>query len=102
MQIEASTEAVVALRKPFDAGDFAQTAKLHENTPVPETLRNKIDALRHDLDTFPEFKLDFFSKRIVRRNMVGKDGRVFGRPHASDGHWYLFIVNGENDGVQLN
>jgi hypothetical protein len=88
---------------PFDASDFAQTAALPEGGPIPDPLATKIEELRQGLGTFPEFQLDFFRKRIVRRpGMRGDRGLVFGYPRAYDGHWFLFVVGGDQDQVQLN
>jgi hypothetical protein len=59
--------------------------------------------LRQGLGSFPEFQLDFFRHRIVRRpKMRGTDGLVFGRPRPGPGHWYLYDVGGDQDQVQLN
>lgn len=88
---------------PFDAADFAQTAALTEGVAVPDPLAAKIEELRQGLGTFPEFQLDFFRKRIVRRpGMRGDRGLVFGYPRTYDGHWFLFVVGGDQDQVQLN
>lgn len=90
---------------PFDSHDFADTANIR-NGQIPSRLRSKIDDLRHGLGTFPEFQLDFFRLRIVRRpGMRGSmgDRLVFGHPRADfDGHWYLYNVGGDGDQVQLN
>ncbi len=70
---------------------------------IPVTLEGKITELRRALSHFPEYQLDFFAKRIVRRpTMRGRDGLVFGPPRAEPEHWYLFIVGGDQDQVQLN
>jgi hypothetical protein len=34
--------------------------------------------------------------------MRGADGLVFGNPRAYGGHWFLFVVGGDQDQVQLN
>jgi len=83
--------------------DFAQVAALPEGGPIPDPLAMKIEELRQGLGTFPEFQLDFFRKRIVRGpGMRGDRGLVFGYPRAYDGHWFLFVVGGDQDQVQLN
>jgi len=88
---------------PFDAADFAQTAALPYGGPIPDRLATKIEDLRQELASFPEFQLDFFRKRIVRRpGMRGYGGLVFGYPRVYDGHWFLFVVGGDQDQVQLN
>jgi len=88
---------------PFNAADFAQVAALTERGAVSGPLAVKIEELRQGLGTFPEFHLDFFRKRIVRRpGMRGERGLVFGHPRAYDGHWFLFVVGGDQDQVQLN
>lgn len=88
---------------PFDAVDFAITANLTGGGIIPDPLASKIEQLRQGLGTFPEFQLDFFRKRIVRRpGMRGDRGLVFGYPRAYDGHWFLFVVGGDQDQVQLN
>lgn len=88
---------------PFNGQDFKQTAALVEGGTVPNPLAEKIENLRQGLATFPEFQLDFFSKRIVRRpKMQGDHGLVFGKPRTYDGHWFLYVVGGDQDQVQLN
>lgn len=87
---------------PFDANDFAQMANVTYGS-IPAQLGQKIEELRRDLGTFPEYQLDFFRKRIVRRpGMRGTNGLVFGPPRSDDGHWYLYVVGGDQDQVQLN
>ena len=87
---------------PFDAQDFAMMASVADGK-IPEPLEAKITELRRALGQFPEYQLDVFAKRIVRRpNMRGRDGLVFGPPRADQQHWYLFVVGGDQDQVQLN
>lgn len=88
---------------PFTAQDFAQTAQIADGGPIPAPLAQKITDLRQGLGTCPEFQLDFFRRRIVRRpGMHGSNGLVFGQPRAYAGHWFLFVVGGDQDQVQLN
>lgn len=88
---------------PFESADFEQTAVLVEGGTVPDPLAAKIEDLRQGLGTFPEFDLDFFRKRIVRRpGMRGDRGLVFGDPRSYEGHWFLFVVGGDQDQVQFN
>jgi hypothetical protein len=88
---------------PFVAEDFAQMTQIPEGGPIPEPLAGKIMDLRQGLGSFPEFQLDFFSRRVVRRpGMRGADRLVFGWPRPSPGHWFLFVVGGDQDQVQLN
>lgn len=88
---------------PFNAADFAQCGTIPDGGPIPDPLTTRIEELRHGLGSYPEFDLDFFRKRIVRRpGMRGRDGLVFGPPRAYDGHWFLFVVGGDGDQVQLN
>lgn len=88
---------------PFDTADFEQTAALPYGGSIPHHLTGKIEDLRQGLGRFPEFQLDFFRKRIVRRpGMRGHDGLVFGYPRVYDEHWFLFTVGGDQDQVQLN
>ena len=88
---------------PFDANDFSQTAALSDGGPIPDPLAGKIEDLRQELGAFPEFQLDFFRKRIVRRpGMRGYGGLVFGYPMVYEGHWFLFVVGGDQDQVQFN
>jgi len=87
----------------FNASDFLQCGTITTGGPIPNPLDAKIQELRKGLDNFPEFKLDFFKKRIVRRPaMRGDGGLVFGQPRAYDGHWFTFVVGGDQDQVQLN
>jgi hypothetical protein len=87
----------------FDCQDFAQTAALSYQGKIPDQLATKITKLREDLGAFPEFRLEFFSYRIVRRpGMRGADGLVFGRPKTYNSHWALYVVGGDQDQVQLN
>jgi hypothetical protein len=87
---------------PFDAFDFKQMKSVAYGS-IPAPLNQKIEDLRTDLGTFPEFELDFFKKRIVRRpGMRGSSGLVFGPPRSDDRHWYLYVVGGDQDQVQLN
>jgi hypothetical protein len=87
----------------FDSSDFDQTATISDGGPIPYPLAEKIKALREGLGAYPEFELEFFRKRIVRRpGMRGSDGLVFGPPRAYEGHWFLFVVGGDQDQVQLN
>ncbi|WP_155990782.1 hypothetical protein [Thermacetogenium phaeum] len=59
--------------------------------------------MRRDLCSFPEYDLEFFRKRIVRRSMRGDKGMVFGPPRTHDEHWFLYTVGGgDQDEVQLN
>lgn len=70
---------------------------------IPDQLDNKIRELRFEIGQFPEYQLDYFRNRIVRRpNMRGRDGLVFGRPRTMAKHWYLYNVGGDQDQVQLN
>lgn len=88
---------------PFDADDFAQTTALADGETIPKILAGKIDDLRREIGAFPEFQLDFFRKRIVRRpRMRGCEGLVFGNPRVWEGHWFFFVVGGDQDQVQLN
>lgn len=88
---------------PFDQHDFDLMRQVKYKHALPTGLEQKINALRTELDAFPEFKLEFFGKRIRRRpKMRGQKGLVFGPPRAGDKHWYLFIVGGDQDQVQLN
>ena len=88
---------------PFNARDFAQVAQIPDGGPIPQPLAGKIADLRQALGSFPEFQLEFFSRRVVRRpGMRGSDGLVFGRPRTYAGHWFLFVVGGDQDQVQLN
>lgn len=87
---------------PFDEKDFEQTGSI-QSDQIPEPLATKITELRQGLGSFPEFQLEFFSRHIVRRpRMHGIDGLVFGRPRPGERHWYLYIVGGDQDQVQLN
>lgn len=88
---------------PFSAQDFELMKTVREDQPLPQPLEAKINDLRQELGQYPEFQLDFFSKRIVRRpGMRGKDGLVFGQAKTLNQHWYLYVVGGEGDEVQLN
>lgn len=70
---------------------------------MPTSLKDKIDSLRYELGEFPEFQLAKFKHRIVRRpEMRGRDGLIFGPARATDRHWYLYTVGGDQDQVQLN
>jgi hypothetical protein len=87
---------------PFDRSDFAQMSNV-SSASIPASLSTKIEELRKGLGAFPEYQLDFFSKRIVRRpSMRGRDGLVFGPPRSDEKHWYLYVVGGDQDQVQLN
>ena len=87
---------------PFDANDFAQMANVSYGS-IPDQLSKKIEELRNGLGSFSEYQLDFFRKRIVRRpRMRGASGLVFGQPRSDDKHWFLFVVGGDQDQVQLN
>lgn len=87
---------------PFDGRDFDAMASVDKGQ-IPESLEAKITDLRKDLGQFPEYHVDFFRKRIVRRpTMRGREGLVFGPPRAETQHWYLFVVGGDQDQVQLN
>lgn len=87
---------------PFDGWDFDAMASVDKGQ-IPSSLEVKITELRKALGQFPEYQLNFFAKRIVRRpNMRGRDGLVFGPPRAEQQHWYLFVVGGDQDQVQLN
>lgn len=86
---------------PFTSQDFNLMNQI-DFEPIQQ-LEDKINELRRELCNFPEYKLDFFSKRIVRRpNMRGSGGLVFGPPRWGEKHWYLYIVGGDQDQVQLN
>jgi hypothetical protein len=88
---------------PFDQRDFDLMQQVKYKHALPNQLDHKISALRGELDSFPEFKLEFFGKRIRRRpKMRGQKGLVFGPPRTDDKHWYLYIVGGDQDQVQLN
>ncbi len=87
---------------PFTTRDFSSMASVTASS-IPTSLEAKINYLRNELGEFPEYKLDFFRNRIVRRpTMKGKTGLVFGPPKSMDNHWYLYIVGGDQDQVQLN
>ena len=87
---------------PFDVQDFA-LMNIVQKDSIPGPLQAKISDLRDELGRFPEYQLDFLSKRVVRRpNMRGYGGLVFGPPRGSVKHWYLSIVGGDQDQVQLN
>ncbi len=87
---------------PFTAADF-QSMKSATTTSAPSVISRKIEDLRRDLGSFPEYHLDFFGKRIRRRAMRGRQGLAFGQPHWEvDEHWYLYNVGGDQDQVQLN
>jgi hypothetical protein len=87
---------------PFTQSEFQAMQSVAAGT-YPPGLAQKIDDLRRELGTFPEFELDFFRKRIVRRpNMRGDQGLVFGPPRWTTGHWFLFVVGGDQDQAQLN
>jgi hypothetical protein len=87
---------------PFYEQDFALMSTVRKDA-IPAALEAKISDLRQELGQFPEYQLDFFSKRIVRRpNMRGDSGLVFGPPRSGAGHWYLYVVGGDQDQVQLN
>lgn len=87
---------------PFTPNDFAAMNNATAAAP-PDEVNRKADELRRDLCGFPEFQLEFFGKRIRRRQMRGSDGLVFGRLRWDvDRHWYLFNVGGDQDQVQLN
>lgn len=86
---------------PFGSQDFNLMASVN-HAPVPQ-LEQKINELRNELCNFPEYDLDFFRKRIVRRpTMRGSGGLVFGLPRWDDKHWYFYTVGGDQDQVQLN
>lgn len=88
--------------QPFDSNDFQS---MHEVSGYSHSvqLEQKISDLRKELASFPEYNLDFFRKRIVRRpTMRGRQGLVFGPPRWDEKHWFLFNVGGDQDQVQLN
>jgi len=88
---------------PFDQQDFDLMKQVKRKHTLPTPLERKITALRAELCAFPEFQLEFFGKRIRRRpKMRGQKGLVFGPPRPDEKHWYLFIVGGDQDQVQLN
>ncbi|MCL6559387.1 MAG: hypothetical protein K6U74_11445, partial [Firmicutes bacterium] len=88
---------------PFDAQDFGLMSTVQAGQPLPPQLKAKINDLRRELGQYPEYQLGFFSKRIVRRpNMRGDGGLVFGPARPSDQHWFLYVVGGDGDEVQLN
>jgi hypothetical protein len=89
---------------PFDQQDFDLMKQVAHKHALPTLLERKINALRTGLCAFPEFELEFFSKRIRRRpKMRGhKGGLILGPPRADDKHWYLFNASGDQDQVQLN
>lgn len=71
---------------PFSRQDF-ELMKSVQKDSIPPQLETKINELRQDLDQFPEFQLDFFKKRIVRRpGMRGDGGPVFGQPRGEPEH----------------
>jgi hypothetical protein len=85
---------------PFTTGDFqAMSGVTKSHQPAP--LRQKVEHLRQALNGFPEFQLDFFRKRIVRRPMKGRQG-VFRPPKWHDKHWFFHPAGGDQDEVQLN
>ena len=87
---------------PFDTNDFELMEHVSKSS-IPDILFSKIEELRKGLGQYPEYQLDFFRKRIVRKpNMRGVNKLVFGRPRSTDKHWYLFVVGGDQDQVQLN
>lgn len=80
---------------PFSVQDFELMKTVREDQPLPQPLEAKINDLRQELGQYPEYQLDFFSRRIVRRpGMRGKDGLVFGQAKTLDQHWYLYVVGG--------
>ncbi|MDI7259172.1 MAG: hypothetical protein QME90_04525, partial [Thermodesulfobacteriota bacterium] len=86
----------------FNKDDFALMTNVTYRS-IPPPLEVKIEELRNGLGQFPEYQIDFFSKRIVRRPaMRGRDGLVFGPPRSDEKHWYLYVVGGDQDQVQLN
>ena len=89
---------------PFSARDFELMQNVDKGQ-LPSALQTKIDALRHELNQYPEFQLASFRNRVVRRpGMIGdrEDGLVFGHPRSDSKHWYLYVVGGDQDQVQLN
>ncbi len=65
---------------------------------IPPELKSKINELRNELGTYPEFNLDLFTKRIVRRPaMKGKSGLVFREPKSYDKHWFINTTGGDQD-----
>lgn len=87
---------------PFTLQDFQDMKKVLKGS-MPTSMDRNINALRAELGRYPEYDLDFFRKRIVRRpGMRGKDGLVFGPPRSANKHWYLYVVGGDQDQVQLN
>lgn len=87
---------------PFDINDFNLMNHVSYGS-IPSPLDSKIEKLRKGLGTYPEYQLEFFSRRIVRRpGMRGRDGLVFGPPRSDEKHWYLYVVGGDQDQVQLN
>jgi hypothetical protein len=88
---------------PFTTADSQQTAALAHGDTTPNPLGEKMEGLRQDLCDLPEFQLDFFRKRIVRRPRMHGSGRlVLGKPKVYDGHWFFFVVGGDQDQVQFN
>lgn len=87
---------------PFDINDFNLMNHVSSDS-IPPILKNKIEELRKGLGIYPEYQIEFFSKRIVRRpTMRGHDGLVFGPPRNDEKHWYLYVVGGNQDQIQLN
>ncbi len=86
---------------PFTKEDFKLMGQVTSDR-IPEKLDNKIRELRISLGQFPEFKLDYFKKHIVRRPMRGEKGEVFRSPKSYTKHWVIYIVGGDQDQVQLN
>ncbi|MEW6048639.1 MAG: hypothetical protein AB1609_19550, partial [Bacillota bacterium] len=86
---------------PFAAADFQLLARKQGGPGT--ALHAKADALSEELSNYPEFDLDFFRKRIVRRGMTGQGGRVFTGPKwGGPTHWYFYPSGGDQDEIQLN
>ncbi len=65
----------------FNADDFAQMRNVTKNY-IPPSLGAKIEELRRELGTFPEYQLDFFRKRIVRRPSMRGQMALFSIDHV--------------------
>ncbi len=88
---------------PFDQNDFELMISVQEGEQLPSRLLEKISALLEALGAYPEFNLNFFRTRIVRRpEMRGNRGLVFGPARTAPQHWYTYVVGGDQDQVQLN
>ena len=69
---------------------------------IPDSLRKKVDALRHSLTEFPEFQDEQFRYLRGRRTRLSDDKLIFRRAVAGDEHWYFYNRGGDQDQIQLN